>query len=62
MYTAASLEDIAEHFENMAEKAAHQADKAATKKARDLGNRESSTWIQAAKIIRQTTITVGATP
>lgn len=56
MMEAKSLDDIAEHFEQMAEKAARSADAAGTEKMRALWSRESSTWMQAAHTLRNTEI------
>ena len=55
---AKSLDDIAEHFEQMAENAARSAAAASTEKMRALWRRESSTWMQAAHTLRQTDLEV----
>lgn len=57
MMQAKSLDDIAEHFEGMAEKAASQAETASTLKARALWRRESWTWMQAAHTMRNIELT-----
>lgn len=55
-YRAGSLADIAQMFEKLADDAARSADRATTKKMRDLNNRESSTWSRAANVLRETTL------
>lgn len=55
-FEASSLEDIAKHFDDMAERAAETAIRAVTHKGKATNNAESRTWTRAAEMLRATTL------